>query len=199
MASRNGQKNGKSTISDMPVTAKQLGELLGVGERMVRHLAEEGITVRQSTGKYLLWESTHNYISLLKAQRNGLNGGISSEDTEYDLREEQAAHEHLKKQITEIKLLLVKGQVHKAEDVAAVMTDIFAKIKSKLEAMPAKLARKLEGKDRTHIQQILKDEINNALLELSSYDPADFYSDEHIEIDGEKLSALGITDEVKEG
>lgn len=199
MATKKGQKNGNGAISDIPVTAKQLGELLGVGERMVRHLAEEGVAIRQSTGKYLLLESAHNYISLLKAQKNGLNGGIRSEDTEYDLREEQAAHEHLKKQITEIKLMLVKGQVHKAEDVASVMTDIFAKIKSKLEAMPAKLARKLEGKGRTQIQQVLKDEVSNALLELSSYNPADFYSDEHIEIDGEKLNALGITDEGEEG
>ena len=78
--------------------------------------------------------------------------------------------------------------------MAAVMTDIFTKIKSKLEAIPAKLARRLEGKKRTEIQRILSDEIQNTLLELSSYDPADFYSDEHIEIDGDKLTALGIVE-----
>ena len=199
MADKKEKKSGNSMISDITVTSRQLGELLGISDRMVRNLAEEGIAIKNERGKYLLFESTKNYITLLKAQRNGLQGVMPSEDEEYDLRKEQAEHEHIKKQITEIKLLLVKGQVHKAEDVAAVMTDIFAKIKSKLEAMPAKLARKLEKKNRTQIQKILRDEISNALLELSSYDPADFYSDEHIEIDGEKLSALGITDENKEG
>ncbi len=199
MAAKKETKNGNSTISDITVTAKQLGELLGVGDRMVRMLADDGIVTRKSTGRYLLFESTKNYITLLKAQRNGLQGVMPSDSESFDLREEQAEHEHIKKQITEIKLLLVKGQVHKAEDVAAVMTDIFAKIKSKLEAMPSKLARKLEKKNRTQIQGILREEISNALLELSSYDPADFYSDEHIEIDGEKLSALGITDGNKEG
>lgn len=199
MAVKKTKKSVNGAMTDIVVTSKQLGTLLGVGDSMVRRLAEQGIAIRQSTGKYLLFESTKNYIALLKAQNAGKGIATSQTDGEiYDLDMERAQHERLKKQITEIKLLLIKGQVHKAEDVAAVMTDIFAKIKSKLSAMPSKLARKLEGKKRTQIQAILTEEINNALLELSSYDPADFYSDEHIEIDGDKLSSLGITDGDKE-
>ena len=181
-----------SSLTDIVVTAKQLGTVFGVGDSMVRRLAEQGIAVRQSNGKYLLFESTKNYIVLLKAQAAGKKVKDEVSGEELDLDQERALHEHTKRQITEIKLALIKGETHKAEDVAAVMTDIFTKIKSKLEAMPSKMARRLENKKRTQIQEALTEEIRNVLLELSSYDPADFYSDEHIEIDGDKLSALGI-------
>ncbi|MDY5846102.1 MAG: hypothetical protein SPJ92_06160, partial [Bariatricus sp.] len=133
------------------------------------------------------------YITALKVASAGKNQQRDvDDDTEnLDLDEEKAQHEHLKRQITEIKLQLIKGQVHKAEDVEAVMTDMFTKFKSKMIALPAKMARRLEGKSRTEIQRILKMEIDNALVELAAYNASDFYSDEHIEISGEALSSLG--------
>ena len=36
-----------------------------------------------------------------------------------------------------------------------------------------------------------KKEIENALIELSKYNPADFYSDEHVELSGDCLNFLG--------
>lgn len=193
MAVKKSTKNGNRAITDTVVTAKQLGDLFGVGDRMVRNLAEQGIAKKQSNGKYLLFESTKNYIVLLKAQAAGKRVQDDTSGETLDLDQERALHEHTKRQITQIKLALIKGETHKAEDVAAVMTDIFAKIKSKLEAMPTKMARRLENKKRTQIQAALADEVRNVLIELSSYDPQDFYSDEHIEIDTDRLAALGIT------
>lgn len=193
MAVKKSAKNGNRAITDTVVTAKQLGDLFGVGDRMVRNLAEQGIAKKQSNGKYLLFESTKNYIVLLKAQAAGKRVQDDTSGETLDLDQERALHEHTKRQITQIKLALIKGETHKAEDVAAVMTDIFAKIKSKLEAMPTKMARRLENKKRTQIQAALADEVRNVLIELSSYDPQDFYSDEHIEIDTDRLAALGIT------
>ena len=111
--------------------------------------------------------------------------------TDLNLREEKARHEYIKRQISEIRLALIKGQVHKSEDVAAVMTDMFEKFKSKMNAMPTKLAKKLEGKSRVQIQQILKDEINQALSELAAYNPNDFYSDDYIDVTDDEIQALG--------
>ena len=193
MAVKKSTKNGNRAITDTVVTAKQLGDLFGVGDRMVRNLAEQGIAKKQSNGKYLLFESTKNYIVLLKAQAAGKRVQDDTSGETLDPDQERALHEHTKRQITQIKLALIKGETHKAEDVAAVMTDIFAKIKSKLEAMPTKMARRLENKKRTQIQAALADEVRNVLIELSSYDPQDFYSDEYIEIDTDRLAALGIT------
>jgi len=106
------------------------------------------------------------------------------------LENEKALHEHSKRLITEIKLQLIRGQVHKSEDVARVMTDMFAKFKSKMDALPAKLARKLEGKNKVEIQTVLKAEISKALAELADYKPENFYSDEHVEIPEDAIAQL---------
>lgn len=195
MPNQGGDKVGRETeeFEKITVPSKTLEALFGLKDRTIRDLADKGIVQRDSHGRYLLWNSAKGYITALKVANASKNPQKDVEDdTEMlNLDEEKAQHEHLKRQITEIKLQLIKGQVHKAEDVEAVMTDMFARFKSKMTALPSKMARKLEGKSRIDIQKILKTEIDNALVELASYNAADFYSDEHIEISGEALSSLG--------
>lgn len=191
----------ESDFTEILVGSKTLEALFGLKDRSIRGLADKGIVKRDSHGKYLLWDSAKNYITFLKVVSAGRDNEPGSDCEELiDLEEEKAQHERLKKQITEIKLQLIKGQVHKSEDVERIMTDMFARFKSKMSALPAKLARKLEGKKRNEIQEILRKEIDNALIELADYNPADFYSDEHIEIHNEDIEMLlGGEDSAKGG
>ena len=170
-------------FEQITVPSKTLEALFGVKDRTIRDLADKGIVARDSHGKYLFWNSANAG----KAPQKSVDG-----EEILDWEEEKAQHEKIKRQITEIKLQLIKGQVHKAEDVEAVMTDMFTKFRSKMTALPSKLAKKLEGKQRAEIQRILKEEIDNALVELSNYNAADFYSDEHIDISGDGLNTLGV-------
>lgn len=179
-------------LTEIVVASKVLESLFGLKDRTIRDLADKGIVKRDSHGKYLLWNSARGYITALKAINAGKQG-IKTEDDEQDLDydREHAAHERVKRQITEIRLQLIKGQVHKAEDVERVMTDMFEKFKSKMNAIPSKMAKKLEGKSRIEIQTVLREEIDGALIELSNYNPQDFYSDEHIEVPADAINALG--------
>lgn len=179
-------------LTEIVVASKVLESLFGLKDRTIRDLADKGIVKRDSHGKYLLWNSAKGYITALKAINAGKNG-IKTEDDEQDLDydREHAAHERVKRQISEIRLQLIKGQVHKAEDVERVMTDMFEKFKSKMNAIPSKMAKKLEGKSRIEIQTILREEIDGTLIELSNYNPQDFYSDEHIEVPADAINALG--------
>lgn len=189
-------KKEADEFEELLVSSKVLESLFGVKDRTIRDLADKGILKRDSHGKYLFWSSTKSYITALKVANAGKASTKTEDDADcLDLDEEKAKHELLKRQITEIKLLLIKGQVHKAEDVEAVMTNMFARFKSKMTALPSKLARKLEGKSRTEIQRILKIDIDNALGELANYNPADFYSDEHIDITGEEISMMEISED----
>lgn len=180
-------------FEQITVPSKTLEALFGVKDRTIRDLADKGIVARDSHGKYLFWNSAKGYITALKIANAGKvpQKPVDGEEI-LDWEEEKAQHEKIKRQITEIKLQLIKGQVHKAEDVEAVMTDMFTKFRSKMTALPSKLAKKLEGKQRAEIQRILKEEIDNALVELSNYNAADFYSDEHIDISGDGLNTLGV-------
>lgn len=49
-------------VSAVTVSAKVLANIIGVGDRQVRNLADEGILVRNSHGRYLLEKSVKNYI-----------------------------------------------------------------------------------------------------------------------------------------
>ena len=53
-------------VSAVTVSAKVLANIIGVGDRQVRNLADEGILVRNSHGRYLLEKSVKNYIMNLK-------------------------------------------------------------------------------------------------------------------------------------
>lgn len=188
-----GVRNAED-FEEILVSSKTLEALFGVKDRTIRDLAEKGIIKRDSHGKYLFWNSAKSYITALKVMSAGKNIKTDDDENDLDLDAEKALHEHVKRQITDIKLQLIKGQVHKAEDVEAVMTNMFEKFKSKMTALPSKLAKKLEGKSRNEIQRILRKEIDNALTELAAYNPTDFYSDEHIEISGEAISSLGVSE-----
>lgn len=182
-------------IASVAVSAKVMAELLGVGTRQIRNLAEEGILMRSAHGKYLLCESVKNYIITLKLSKAGEK--IQTMPDNLNLDEEKAKHEHLKCCITEIKLKLISGKVHRSEDVQRVVTDMLVRLRSKLVALPAKMAGKLAGRTREEIQELLKNEISGALQELSDYNPADYYSDEHIDI--EENNVFSILEEGKDG
>lgn len=179
------------SIDDITVSAKVIGEMIGVGDRMVRHLADEGIIKRNSHGRYLLLESVKNYILTLKVSKAGESIKTDFDKDSLDLNHEKAVNEHWKSLITEIKLQLIKGQVHKSEDVERVMTDMFLNFKNKMLALPHKLAIKLENRERQEIQEKLREEIASALAELADYTPDAFYSDEHIDIEDDVVLHLG--------
>ncbi len=179
-----------SDITMITVSGKVLGEILGIGDRQVRNLAEQGIIKKDSHGKYVLLVSVKNYITSLKVAKAGTKV-MSDFDETLDLDTEKAKHEHIKRQITDIKLQLTKNSVHKSEDVERVISDMFEKFRSKMNALPAKLAKKLQGKDKGAIQRTLKKEIDSALSELADYNPADYYSDEHLEIADDYIQSLG--------
>lgn len=179
------------SVDDITVSAKVIGEFIGVGDRMVRHLADEGIIKRNSHGKYLLLESVKNYILTLKVSKAGESIKTDFDKDNLDLNHEKAVNEHWKSMITEIKLQLIKGHVHKSEDVERVMTDMFLNFKNKMLALPHKLAFKLEHRERQEIQETLRDEITDALSELADYTPEAFYSDEHIDVEDDVILHLG--------
>ncbi len=171
------------------VPAKVMAEVLSIGDRQVRNLAEEGILVRSSHGRYLFLQSTKNYIVNLKLAKAGEKITCSLDKDTLDWEQEKAHHEHLKSMITEINLQLIKGQVHKSEDVGRVITDMFAKFRSKMLALPAKIAPRLWKKTKEEIMDALRAGIEDALNELADYNPADYYASEHVEFDEDDLLA----------
>ena len=166
-------------ISSVTVSAKVLSRILGVCDRRIRMLAQEGILVKASQGRYKLEESLHNYILNLRVA-NDANKNLDLED-ELNLDVERAKHERVKRHMSELKYALMKGDVHKSEDVKVVMTNMLTNFKSKILGLPSKLTPQLIQRDKAYVEEILTNEMNEALIELSEYNAADFYGKEFVD------------------
>lgn len=162
-------RNESAAESEMLFTTKQLAEILNLSPRRVQQLAEEGVLVKSSRGKYKAVESIQNFIRQLSKEQSSKASGV-------DYFDERALHEKAKREKAQLELAVMKGELHRSEDVEFVMNDMIAAFRSRILAIPSKLAPQLAGKtDIPMIQQLLSLETNEALTELSNYDPAAFY------------------------
>ena len=183
MANKTSDSAKVTDIDSMTVSAAVLGGIFGVTDRRIRQMAEEGIIVRAAKGRYNLVGSLKNYILSLKLAADGANS--DDPDGELDIEEEKALHERVKRHISELKLQIMQGDLHKAEDVQRVMTDMLAAFKTRILNIPSKVAPILENRDANTIKERLTSEVMEALNELKDYDPKAFYSDEYVESDYE--------------
>ncbi|BBF41992.1 hypothetical protein lbkm_0674 [Lachnospiraceae bacterium KM106-2] len=170
-------------VSQITVSAKVLSKMIGVTERRIRQLAEEGILVKASQGRYKLNDSIHGYILTLKIA-NESKSFSNDLDDELDLDKEKALHERVKRHMAELKYALMKGDVHKSEDVEDVMNNMLSNFKSRCLSLPSKLTPLLlDRSDKAYVLKLLTDNIMQLLNELSEYNANDFFGDEYIDCD----------------
>lgn len=179
MAKQETESAKVTDIDSLTVSAAVLGNIFGVTDRRIRQMAEEGIIVRVAKGRYNLVDSLKNYILSLKLAVD--SNDSDNPDGELNFEEEKALHERVKRHISEMKLQTMKGELHKADDVRHVMTDMLSSFKTRMMNIPAKVAPVLEDRDAGYIKERLTSEVTEALNELKDYNPADFYSDEYVE------------------
>jgi hypothetical protein len=75
----------------------------------------------------------------------------------------------------ELRLKVIKGKLHRAEDVEFLMTQRDTAIKAQFLAIPSRTARLLVGKtDYQEIYNLLMAEVLAVLENLSGYDPRAF-------------------------
>lgn len=154
---------------DETTKLKELAKVIGLSERHLQRLSQEGIIKKNDKGKYLLYESIRSYINYLK----------EIESTPQQLQEEKLKNEieYLKTRDRKenIKIKILEADLHKASDVKRVMNNIISGFKGQLQTIPYKLAPLVIGIDNLgEIQEIITNNINSVLLELSEYDRSKF-------------------------
>lgn len=155
----------------MQFSTNQLAELLGLTPRRIQQLAEEGVIVKASRGQYKAANSIQNYIRYLQDKERAVS------DDDIDYFKERALHEKAKREKAELELAVMKGELHRSEDVKFVMNDMIAAFRSKVLSLPSKLAPQLVGKtDMAVVQEYISRETYEALTELSEYEPQSFYA-----------------------
>ena len=126
---------------------KAVARFLDVTERRVRQLRDEKVIAEVRPGLYDLIDTNRRYINYLR-KRN------PESETTVDYNTERALLVRAKRKNEEYELQLKENKLHAAEDIEAVMTD-----------MPV-LCKKT---DKAEIFALLKDHIDEALMELSDF------------------------------
>lgn len=151
------------------MSAVDLAECLGVSERRVRQLADEGVVIKTQRGRYDAKQSVRNYIEFLRQQERAKEENI--EKIKVAREAEGLMHDQLRKRKTELQVRKMENQLHSSEDVAYFWNTMVLATKSRITSIPVKVAPLLVGiEDRKEVQSILKREIADALNEIADYD-----------------------------
>lgn len=192
-ADRKFAESKVSAAADETVTASRLAEFLGIAERTLRDRAEAGDIKKIGKDQYLLAESVRGYLEFLRTKKTNQHDGGSGESAG-DYEAHRARLTGAKADIAQIEAEAMKGNFHEAGSVEAVWTDMLMNCRSKLLAIPSKLAPKLRKESGTvKIKSILETAVSDALAELSEYDP-DRITSEYIQTHREDVATAPEVD-----
>lgn len=140
-------------------TSKVVAQWIGLTERRVRQLRDEGVIEEYKPGLYDLQPTVLRYIRYV--------GGAGKESLTHERTMLTAA----KRQAAEMENDLRRGDLHKTEDIERGMKTMILNIRSRFLALPAKLSPVLASMsgNQTEIFDTMKAAIDETLEELSDY------------------------------
>lgn len=141
-------------------TAKVVAVWLGLTERRVRQLRDEGVIEEKKPGLYDLQPTVTRYIASIRKGTGGAN-----------LNDERAGLTKAKREAAEMENQLRRGELHRTEDIETGLKTMFLNIRGRFLALPAKLSPTLAsmGGNQSGIFDELKAAIDEVLDELSNY------------------------------
>ena len=150
-------------ISELTVTQTALGKFLGLSQQRVSQMVASGELVRDEfdkTGRVKLAESLKFYY-LSKAN-------VGDEASYW---KEKALREQINRKRDALKLQKEDGSVYDSATVEQAFIEMLTILRTNLLGLPSKLAVQLENKTRAEIYDVITEEIESKLAELSNYDP----------------------------
>ena len=140
----------------MPLyTSKAVGEWLGITDRQVRNLRDQGVLSEVRPGVFDMKVCVRQYLNFKTGGKDGLAAA-------------RAEREETRGKIEKMRMEEAQGDLHRTEDVERALKTIFANFKNRLETIPTKYAStmaQLTAPAEAH--DILQKAVQEALVELS--------------------------------
>jgi len=155
-----------------------IAKIFGVTTRRVEQLKAEGVI--QGKGrpiKYDLLPTIQAYIKYLADKAYGREQKETSKDLDESKLRAESRFKNAKAEMAELELEELRGTLHSAEDVEAVMTDHILLLRSMILALPGRLAVDVcAAATPTQAADIIKQECYAMLNQLADYeyDPAEY-------------------------
>ena len=180
------KKKGDSENKIIEVTETELSEMLGLSDRRIRVLANDGIVFKTKPARYDLKKSVSGYIAFIKDTKKEEKQGIDK--VKLAREAEGLMHDKLKKRKTELQILQMEKELLFTKDVISMWTDFATMVKSKLLNMPTKLAPQLTGiEDATVIKKTITAEVTEALNEIADFDINKFEKNLYLDEENEEV------------
>lgn len=140
-------------------TSKVVAQWLGISERRVRQLRDEGVIEEQRPGLYDLHATVVRYINYLR-KGSGTN-----------LNDERAMLTRAKREAAEMENNVRRGALLEAEDVERALKNMLLNFRSRLLLIPAKLSPALAtmGGEQGKIYDELKKAVEETMDALKDY------------------------------
>lgn len=158
------------------INTTQLARLILITPRHVNRLVADGVLTRavdddgkELRGRFEMVANVQAYIRHILARTQHDEPG---ESVYSRLRNDRMRDEG---EMTRLRLLEIKGKLHRADDVEFAVTSMITACRSRLLAIPSRITTRLIGKRSfKEIYRIIYDEIVLALRELSGYEAKKF-------------------------
>lgn len=155
-----------------------IAKIFGVTTRRVEQLKTEGIIKGEGRPtRYDLLPTIQAYIKYLSDKANGREKKDSLDKLEKQRMEEEVKIKRAKAKKAELELKELEGQMHRAEDVQAVMGDFAMSVRSALLAMPGQLAVDIvKTTDAAQAAELIRLTVCGVLDDLAAYeyDPEEY-------------------------
>ena len=187
------QTSAKTSNKTIEVTEAELAEILGLSDRRIRVLANDGIVFKTKPARYDLKKSVKGYIEFIKDTKKEEKQGIDK--IKLAREAEGLMHDKLKKRKTELQVLQIEREMLFTKDVITMWADFAAMVKAKLLNIPTKLAPQLVGvEDANTIKKAIGAEVAEALNEIADFDINKF--EENLQFDEDEGAENGKTEDV---
>ena len=147
------------------ITSLALGEVLSITDERVRQLEDKGILTSTMKGrkKYFdLIPSVGAYIEFIK--------GTTAPDLAIAMAQADLRYKEARAGKMELELSELKGQMHRAEDVETVVSDMVANLRAAVLALPGRLAvDTADAKSAKETSAIIKAAVDEVLNETARY------------------------------
>lgn len=145
------------------VSGRDLARLFGVHDRTIRDLADEGLVVKLSRGRFDRDASITRYVTHLRdaaAGRGGASGVASLTSERSRLAREQA-------DAVSLKNATLRGELVSATEVQSRWTAILAAVRARLLAVPSRVGLRSPHLTREDVA-VLDQELRDALEEVAA-------------------------------
>lgn len=164
-------------LSDLTLRATDLARLLGISDRRVRELRDQGVIPDNGKGQYRALDAVPAYCAHMRpSQGRAAAGGV---DEDLDLTAERARKAKEEADRLEMLNAQMRGRLLNREDVDAAVAAAFARVRARLISIPAKVAPVITTMETpAEAQAALRDAIYEALRELSETTVTDLGGDD---------------------